>query len=595
MLEFDLPKNQSSIIKVIGVGGGGSNAVTHMFHQGIKGVDFIICNTDAQAMEASPVPIKIQLGATLTEGLGAGAVPSVGKNAALENKDDIRAILEKNTKMLFITAGLGGGTGTGAAPVIASVARELGILTVAIVTIPFSFEGRKRKQHAEEGIAELKRHVDALLLIKNDKLRELFGNLTLRAAFGHADDVLTAAAKGIAELITVTGYINVDFEDVKTVMKDSGTAIMGVGVASGEDRAFKAIEKAMSSPLLNDDNVEGANNILLYISSGKEEITMDEVTEITEYIQTKTKSYTEVIWGNGIDESLEDRISVTVVATGFDEEHRNITKPEVKPQRIIHSLDGKSGMVIEEAKIVQPEVPVIEQKPKPAESTVFEIKAKPFEQTFFDPKPAIEEQILFDQEKIASEPVEEIFPEIKEFSFEIKSPEYQLQDEELMLEDSYVKEPSVEPTADSQRMLIFEIAQEEQKSHPLIHELEATEIAKPVKKEETVSGEITFADKAKGKLETIPNEEFDKDPDKIQKERKDKLKTLSEKLKTHNASLETHLYEIERIPAYLRRNVPLADIPPSSETQATKYSIPGNPGNSENPINVNPYLHNKPD
>ena len=233
MLKFDLPKNQSSIIKVIGVGGGGSNAVTHMFRQGIKGVDFIICNTDAQAMESSPVPTKIQLGPNLTGGLGAGAVPSVGKNAALENVQDLRDILGKETKMLFITAGLGGGTGTGAAPVIASVSKELGILTVGIITVPFSFEGRKRKQHAEQGIAELKKYVDALVIISNDKLRELYGDQKLSAAFGHADDVLTTAAKGIAEIITVTGYINVDFEDVKTVMSESGVAIMGSGKASG--------------------------------------------------------------------------------------------------------------------------------------------------------------------------------------------------------------------------------------------------------------------------------------------------------------------------------------------------------------------------
>jgi cell division protein FtsZ len=322
MLKFDLPKNQSSIIKVIGVGGGGSNAVTHMFRQGIKGVDFIICNTDSQAMESSPVPTKIALGANLTGGLGAGAVPSIGKNAALENIQDLRNILEKGTKMLFITAGMGGGTGTGAAPVIAGVSKELGILTVGIITMPFSFEGRKRKQHAEQGIAEMKKYVDALVIICNDKLRDLFGDQRLSAAFGHADDVLTTAAKGIAEIITVTGYINVDFEDVKTVMKDSGVAIMGSGRANGENRAINAVEMALNSPLLNDNNIEGANNLLLYIASGKDEITMDEVTEITDYIQEKTKNSAEVIWGNGIDESLEDNISVTIIATGFDEEHK---------------------------------------------------------------------------------------------------------------------------------------------------------------------------------------------------------------------------------------------------------------------------------
>lgn len=335
MLKFDLPKNQSNIIKVIGVGGGGSNAVTHMFHQGIKGVDFIICNTDAQAMDTSQVPVKIQLGTNLTSGLGAGAVPSVGRNAALENTEDIRKIFDKGTKMLFITAGLGGGTGTGAAPVIAQISREMGILTVGIVTIPFAFEGRKRKLHAEEGIRQLKQNVDALLIISNDKLRELYGDLRLSEAFARADNVLTTAAKGIAEIITVAGYINVDFEDVRTVMKDSGVAIMGTGIAGGENRALLAVEEALSSPLLNNNDIEGANNLLLYIASGRDEITMDEVTEITDYIQEKTKGSTEVIWGNGFDENLEDRISVTIIATGFDEEHRGGNNPLNKGKKVL--------------------------------------------------------------------------------------------------------------------------------------------------------------------------------------------------------------------------------------------------------------------
>lgn len=315
MIKFDLPKNQSSIIKVMGVGGGGSNAVTHMFNLGIKGVDFILCNTDAQAMEASPVPTKIQLG---TKGLGAGAIPSVGRESALEKKDDIRQMLEKNTQMLFITAGMGGGTGTGAAPVIAEIARELDILTVGIVTIPFSFEGRKRKMQAEEGIEELKKHVDTLLIIVNDKLRLLDGDLKLSEAFSMADNILSTAAKGIAEIITVTGYINVDFEDVKTVMKNSGKAIMGSAVIEGEGRATKAVKEALESPLLNDSHIGGASNILLYITSGEDEISMDEVIEITDYIQKQAGEEAEIIWGNGKEESLGNRIGITVIATGFD-------------------------------------------------------------------------------------------------------------------------------------------------------------------------------------------------------------------------------------------------------------------------------------
>ena len=337
MLKFDLPKNQSSIIKVIGVGGGGSNAVNHMYHQGIKGVDFIVCNTDEQAMVMSPVPTKIQLGVNLTGGLGAGAAPTVGRNAALENSDDIRAVLEKGTKMLFITAGLGGGTGTGAAPVIAQISRELGILTVGIVTIPFSFEGRKRRQSAEEGIRQMKQNVDALLIISNDKLRLLCGDLPLSEAFTRADNVLTTAAKGIAEIITVVGYINVDFEDVKTVMKDSGVAIMGTGIANGPNRAQQAVEEALNSPLLDNNDIHGAANLLLYISSGKKEITMDEVTEITDYIHEKTQSAGDVIWGNGFDETLDDKISVTIIATGFDEDHQQ--KDPTKPVDVkVHKL-----------------------------------------------------------------------------------------------------------------------------------------------------------------------------------------------------------------------------------------------------------------
>ena len=279
-MEFDLPKDQSSIIKVIGVGGGGSNAVNHMYKQGITGVDFMICNTDQQALDLSPVPNKIQLGATLTEGRGAGSNPEVGKNAAIENVDELKDILEKNTQMVFITAGMGGGTGTGAAPIIAQTAREMGILTVGIVTIPFTFEGRRRKLQADEGLAQLRENVDTLLIICNDKLREMHGNLKISEAFSKADDILTVAAKGIAEIITVAGYINVDFEDVKTVMKDGGTAIMGSAAAEGESRATKAVSQALASPLLNDNDITGANYILLNITSGDEEVSMDEIDEI---------------------------------------------------------------------------------------------------------------------------------------------------------------------------------------------------------------------------------------------------------------------------------------------------------------------------
>ncbi|MFP4287987.1 MAG: cell division protein FtsZ [Bacteroidales bacterium] len=319
MINFDLPKNQSSDIKVFGVGGGGSNAVNYMFKQGIEGVDFIVCNTDAQALDSSPVPNKIQLGVSLTDGRGAGSIPAVGKNAAIEDIDRIKEILEKNTKMLFITAGMGGGTGTGAAPVIAKASKELGILTVGIVTSPFAFEGRKRKMQADEGLKELKENVDALIVICNDRLRDLYGNLTVTDAFSKADNVLTTAAKGIAEIITLTGGVNVDFADVKTVMSDSGVAIMGSGSSEGENRALKAVETALASPLLNDNNIRGASNVLLNIVSGKEEILMDEITEITDYIQMEAGSTADIIWGYGKDESLGNKINVILVATGFAE------------------------------------------------------------------------------------------------------------------------------------------------------------------------------------------------------------------------------------------------------------------------------------
>ena len=316
-MQFEMLKEKSSIIKVIGVGGGGGNAVNHMYKQGITGVDFIICNTDAQALELSPIPNKVQLGASLTEGMGAGSIPEVGKNSAIENIDDIKQMLGSNTKMLFITAGMGGGTGTGASPIIAKAARELDILTVGILTTPFAFEGKRRKMQAEEGLEELKKYVDSFLVISNDRLRQIFGNLTLGSAFAQADNILTTAAKGIAEIITLPGYINVDFKDVRTVMKDSGVSIMGSSSAEGENRALKAVEGALLSPLLKDNEIEGARYILLNISSGDKEVTMDEVTVITDFIQEEAGLAADLIWGNCRDEALGDKLSVTIIATGF--------------------------------------------------------------------------------------------------------------------------------------------------------------------------------------------------------------------------------------------------------------------------------------
>ena len=317
LINFDLPPERSSIIKVIGVGGGGSNAVNHMYKKGIRDVNFVVCNTDAQALHNSPVAVKLQLGDVLTEGRGAGSKSEIGREAAMESIERIREVLSSNTNMVFITAGMGGGTGTGAAPVIASTAKEMGILTVAIVTIPFRFEGPERINQAIEGINQLKDHVDSLLVINNEKLREIYGNLTVSKSFEKADDVLAIAARGIAEIITVHGYINVDFADVQTVMSNSGVAIMGSASATGEERARMAIEEALTSPLLNNNDIEGARSVLLNITSGSEEITMDEISEITDYVVSVTSRDTTLIWGIGSDESLGEKISVTIIATGF--------------------------------------------------------------------------------------------------------------------------------------------------------------------------------------------------------------------------------------------------------------------------------------
>jgi len=348
---FDLPKDESPIIKVLGVGGGGSNAVTHMFRQGIVGVDFAICNTDHQAMEISPVPTKIQLGPNLTEGRGAGSKPNIGKLACEESIEDVRRYLENNCRMLFITAGMGGGTGTGAAPIIAKAAQEMDILTVAIVTLPFSFEGRRRIAQGFDGLSELKKHVDTLIIVSNDKLRQIYGNLSVSDAFGQADNILTTAAKGIAEIITVPGYVNVDFEDVNTVMRNSGVAIMGTASAEGEDRAKKAVDEALHSPLLEDNNIRGAKHILLNITSGAKEVTMDEIFEITEFVQEEAGFGTDLIWGNCYDENLGDQISVTVIATGFEHEHPNKSKEETESDRIVVSLDDEPNKPAQKSRL----------------------------------------------------------------------------------------------------------------------------------------------------------------------------------------------------------------------------------------------------
>ncbi|MCX6172629.1 MAG: cell division protein FtsZ [Flavobacterium sp.] len=339
-ISFDLPKNQSNVIKVIGVGGGGSNAINHMFKQGINGVDFIVCNTDSQALQNSPVPNKIQLGVNLTEGLGAGANPDVGQQSALESVGDIEKMLDTNTKMVFITAGMGGGTGTGAAPVIAQMAKEKGILTVGIVTCPFQFEGKVRQDQAKLGVEKLRKQVDSLIVINNNKLREVYGNLGFKAGFSKADEVLATASRGIAEVITHHYTQNIDLKDAKTVLENSGRAIMGSATASGENRAKEAIISALDSPLLDDNKISGAKNVLLLIVSGSNEITIDEIGEINDHIQSEAGNNANIIMGVGEDEKLGESIAVTIIATGFNEEQQNgILNIEAK--KIIHSLDSE--------------------------------------------------------------------------------------------------------------------------------------------------------------------------------------------------------------------------------------------------------------
>ncbi len=336
---FNFKQEEPSIIKVIGVGGGGSNAVTHMYKQGIIGVDFAICNTDSQAMELSPVPTRIQLGPSVSAGLGAGSQPQRGKQACLESIEDVKRYLENGTKMLFITAGMGGGTGTGAAPIIAKTAQEMGILTVAIVTLPFTFEGKKRVTQGTDGLEELKKNVDTIIVISNDKLRQIYGNMSVSHAFAQADNILTTAAKGIAEIITVPGYVNVDFEDVNTVMRGSGVAIMGIGLAEGENRALKAVDAALSSPLLEDNNIQGAKHILVNITSGTKEVTMDEIFSVTEFVQEEAGEGANLIWGNCYDDTLGDKVAVTVIATGFESRLAPNVQHGRNDGKIVVSLD----------------------------------------------------------------------------------------------------------------------------------------------------------------------------------------------------------------------------------------------------------------
>lgn len=430
-MQFNIPDDSNPIIKVIGVGGGGSNAVNYMYTKKIVGVDFAICNTDNQAMNLSAVDRKIQLGPTLTEGRGAGSKPVIGRESCLESIEDVKQFFNDGTKMLFVTAGMGGGTGTGAAPVIAKAAQELDILTVGIVTVPFTFEGRRRMKQAMEGLAELKKNVDTLVVISNDKLRKIYGNLNLSEAFSKADDILMTAAKGIAEIITVPGYVNVDFEDVNTVMRDSGVAVMGTATMEGDDRAIRAVEAALQSPLLEDSDIKGAQHILLNITSGTKEVTMDEVFEITEYVQEEAGYGTDLIWGNCFDETLGEQISVTVIATGFetgqstpretakqertverkvrvslDDEEEKAAKPTNKPTSFYADIDDDNEVI---------EFNLSKKKPNTDDKPKYSIEKQPFV------KPEVEPEVP--TTKAQKETLEERRQRLKNLSIKLNNPE----------------------------------------------------------------------------------------------------------------------------------------------------------------------------
>ena len=467
---FDLPKNKSNVIKVMGIGGGGSNAINYMFRQGIVGVDFVVSNTDAQALSESPVPIKIQLGAALTEGLGAGANPEVGAGAAEESLEDIRALLSTQTKMLFITAGMGGGTGTGAAPIIAELAQELDILTVGIVTMPFQFEGKLRLEQAQRGLERLKERVDSLIVINNNKLREVYGNLGFKAGFAKADEVLATAAKGIAEVITHHYTQNIDLKDAKTVLTKSGSAIMGSGTASGNNRAQDAISKALDSPLLNDNKITGCRNVLLLIVSGTEEITIDEIGEINDFIQTEAGNNANIIMGIGEDPSLGHTISVTIIATGFGvEQQHQIVNTEAK--KIIHTLEEEQTAAQILASEEQP-TPVQIQEDAPVivhqleEDPVAEVEAVEPAVAEVEEDPLIQLDDFLAEMEVTYEEVQAPTVEIEdtpEFiqdspSEQLEEPIFEIRDVSPELADIEVVDAQwVEPEAEQQIALDFEM------------------------------------------------------------------------------------------------------------------------------------------
>jgi len=543
--KFDLPKHHKSIIKVIGVGGGGSNAVNHMYKQGIKDVEFVVANTDLQALNSSPVPNKLQLGATLTEGLGCGANPEVGRAAALESKEQIREMLN-GTKMIFVTAGMGGGTGTGAAPVIAKIAKDMDILTVGIVTVPFSFEGKKKLSQAELGIEAFRASCDTVLVILNDKLREIYGNLAIGQAFGEADNVLTTAAKGIAEIITLAGYVNVDFQDVRTVMLGAGAAVMGSAETRGDNRAVKAAQQALASPLLDNRDIMGAKKILLSIISGEEaELQMDELTTITEYIQGQAGDEAEVIFGHGVDAALGDRIRVTVIATGFVSEGKMTKKAEKKTLELDKS-----------------QIPLFGQTDNSVNQRGVEIELKL--------KDDSDRPMLQDQEKpTVQKPVDKPVVQRPGDKPILNKPEDKpVEHEEPSEERSYVFE--LRPNSTSS------LFNEEEKAENLFAEDDEFKAGNEIASDQIINEEgLMEIRKTKERLEQQA------------KERREKLKANKKQEMT-----KEEFNEKWTLPAYLRRGVKVDnDVPHSSEPFISRYNL----NDDNNLLGNNKFLHDNVD
>jgi cell division protein FtsZ len=569
ILKFNLPKNQSSVIKVIGVGGGGSNAVNYMFEQGIVGVDFAVCNTDLQALEASPITTKIQIGEDLTEGLGAGANPEVGRKAAEESIERITELLESNTKMLFITAGMGGGTGTGAAPVIARIAREKEILTVGVVTVPFWTEGGFRKEYAEKGLEDLRQNVDTLLVINNDKLIEVYGDLTLRQAFAKANEVLNTATKGIAEVISQTLMVNIDLNDAKRVLKDSGSAVMGQAIASGENRAVEAVEAALDSPLLHDNNIKGAQQVLLKIVTGTEnEIRMTELFKIKKHIQDAAGGDVNIIEGVGVEDGLGEAISVTVIATGF-----KVSKtigPKESDSKKVYVLDKDEPVVQEIAKEEEVENNDTLSKDNDEEvqaTLAFDVDESP---TFdFDlSSQSIDPIVDFsnDQIEAISEPITpQIEPTIEQMTEPIAN---LVADDELIIHSLDLEEDAIPE---------FGLLPQEEESHQEVI-TQPEEVISEIKEEEL-----------KDELTQINHGVTAEQMAIRSRQRMDRLRNISMKLRTPSG-----LTDLENQPAYKRREVQLDNISHSSESDVSKYTL-GKDSDDNPVIKPNNFLHDNVD